>query len=140
MLCVSLGSFAISILGITMMYIWFAPRVTCSVNIFLITWTLILIQVITSISLHSKVLWLWFSRAFNVSYASITEPLMNPLSECNSGERRAVNIWFNGLVYSFSGLVFISKVWNYFTLHSQLVRLKLFMMLLNFWNLLMMTM
>ena len=140
MLCVSLGSFAISILGITMMYIWFAPRVTCSINIFLITWTLILIQVITSISLHSKVSWPWFSRAVNISYDSIREHLMNPPFECNSGERRAVNIWFNGLVYSFSGLVFIIKVCNYFTLHSQLVRLELFMLLVNFWNFLMITM
>ncbi|MCO5562184.1 hypothetical protein L7F22_015810 [Adiantum nelumboides] len=55
MLCVSLGAFVVSILGITMMYVEFAPRPSCGLNIFLITWSLILIQVMTSISLHSKV-------------------------------------------------------------------------------------
>ncbi|KAH7285710.1 hypothetical protein KP509_33G042300 [Ceratopteris richardii] len=55
MLCVSLGCFVVSILGVTMMFIWYAPHAYCGLNIFLITWSLILIQVMTSISLHSKV-------------------------------------------------------------------------------------
>lgn len=37
------------------MYVWFTPHVTCRLNIFFITWTMILVIVMTIISLHAKV-------------------------------------------------------------------------------------
>ncbi|KAE9588206.1 putative serine incorporator/TMS membrane protein [Lupinus albus] len=46
--CVCLG-------GIILMYFWYAPQPTCLLNLFFITWTLLLLQIITSVSLHSKV-------------------------------------------------------------------------------------
>ncbi|GLJ12667.1 hypothetical protein SUGI_0195450 [Cryptomeria japonica] len=55
MLTVSVVSSAASIVGLIMMYIYFTPRVSCGVNIFLITWTLILVLLMFGISLHSKV-------------------------------------------------------------------------------------
>lgn len=48
-------AYAASLAGIILMYIWYAPKASCVLNIFFITWTLILLQVMTSISLHSKV-------------------------------------------------------------------------------------
>ncbi|KAJ7522045.1 hypothetical protein O6H91_19G080800 [Diphasiastrum complanatum] len=55
MMLVSIGSFGVSLFAIVVMYIWFAPHVSCSLNIFFITWTLVLIYIMTAISLHSKV-------------------------------------------------------------------------------------
>lgn len=37
------------------MYIWYAPQPSCLLNIFFITWTLVLLQLMTSVSLHPKV-------------------------------------------------------------------------------------
>ncbi|KAI9192285.1 hypothetical protein LWI28_020518 [Acer negundo] len=48
-------AYVISILGIIMMYIWYTPEPSCLLNIFFITWTLVLLQLMTSISLHPKV-------------------------------------------------------------------------------------
>uniref|UniRef100_A0A7N0T8H5 Serine incorporator n=1 Tax=Kalanchoe fedtschenkoi TaxID=63787 RepID=A0A7N0T8H5_KALFE len=48
-------SYVISIAGIIMMYIWYVPQPSCLLNIFFITWTLVLLQVMTSVSLHPKV-------------------------------------------------------------------------------------
>ncbi|CAK9203507.1 unnamed protein product [Sphagnum troendelagicum] len=55
MVGVSATAYVLSLVGIVLMYVWFAPRATCGLNIFFITWTLILIIVMTAISLHSKV-------------------------------------------------------------------------------------
>lgn len=52
---VTVVSYLASFTGLVIMYIWFAPHPSCSLNIFFITWTLILIIVFTLISLHSKV-------------------------------------------------------------------------------------
>ncbi|KAL9324555.1 hypothetical protein ACSQ67_009412 [Phaseolus vulgaris] len=41
--------------GIILMYIWYAPLPSCLLNIFFITWTLVLLQLMTSVSLHPKV-------------------------------------------------------------------------------------
>ncbi|KAL4318364.1 hypothetical protein GQ457_18G000730 [Hibiscus cannabinus] len=49
------ASYVICIVGIVMMYIWYAPESSCLLNIFFITWTLVLIQLMASISLHPKV-------------------------------------------------------------------------------------
>ena len=48
-------TYAVSLTGIILMYIWYAPSPSCVLNIFFITLTLILVPVMTSIALHSKV-------------------------------------------------------------------------------------
>lgn len=55
MVITTAGSFAAAFSGIVLMYMWFAPKISCRLNIIFITVTLILIQLMTSISLHSKV-------------------------------------------------------------------------------------
>jgi hypothetical protein len=55
MVMVTTGSYAAAIGGIVVMYMWFAPKLSCQLNIFFITITLAMIQLMTSISLHSKV-------------------------------------------------------------------------------------
>eukprot|EP00850_Spirogloea_muscicola_P007941 SM000041S15500 [mRNA] locus=s41:479097:482666:- [translate_table: standard] len=47
--------YLLSFIGIILMYVYFAPRAGCGLNIFSITWTLILIITYTAISLHPKV-------------------------------------------------------------------------------------
>lgn len=49
------GSYFICLVGIILMYIWYAPIPSCLLNIFFITWTLVLLQIMTSVSLHPKV-------------------------------------------------------------------------------------
>lgn len=41
--------------GIIMLYIWYAPETSCLLNIFFITLSLILLQLMTSVSLHPKI-------------------------------------------------------------------------------------
>ncbi|KAJ0673544.1 putative serine incorporator/TMS membrane protein [Helianthus annuus] len=48
-------AYVVCILGIILMYIWYTPQPTCLLNIFFITWTLVLLQLMTSVSLHPKV-------------------------------------------------------------------------------------
>lgn len=48
-------SYTVCIVGVILMYIWYAPDSSCLLNIFFITWTLFLIQLMTSIALHPKV-------------------------------------------------------------------------------------
>ncbi|CAH8383065.1 unnamed protein product [Eruca vesicaria subsp. sativa] len=48
-------SYTVCIVGVILMYIWYAPEASCLLNIFFITWTLFLIQFMTSIALHPKV-------------------------------------------------------------------------------------
>ncbi|KAK9071294.1 hypothetical protein SSX86_009862 [Deinandra increscens subsp. villosa] len=49
------AAYVVCILGIILMYIWYTPRLTCLLNIFFITWTIFLLQLMTTISLHPKV-------------------------------------------------------------------------------------
>lgn len=49
------AAYIVCIVGIIMMYVWYAPEPSCLLNIFFITWTLVLIQLMTSVSLHPKV-------------------------------------------------------------------------------------
>ncbi|KAJ0745439.1 putative serine incorporator/TMS membrane protein [Helianthus annuus] len=51
----SIAAYFVCILGIILMYIWYTPQLTCTLNIFFITWTLFLLQLMTSVSLHPKV-------------------------------------------------------------------------------------
>lgn len=44
-----------SICGIVLMYPFYAQRLSCTLNIFFITWTAILLIVMMVVSLHSKV-------------------------------------------------------------------------------------
>ncbi|KAI8023978.1 Serine incorporator 3 [Camellia lanceoleosa] len=48
-------AYVLCIMGIILMYIWYAPDSSCLLNIFFITWTLVLLQLMTSVSLHPKV-------------------------------------------------------------------------------------
>lgn len=48
-------AYVVCILGIILMYIWYTPEPSCLLNIFFITWTLVLLQLMTSVSLHPKV-------------------------------------------------------------------------------------
>lgn len=49
------AAYVVCILGIILMYVWYTPQATCLLNIFFITWTLVLLQLMTSVSLHPKV-------------------------------------------------------------------------------------
>lgn len=49
------SAYIICIVGIILMYIWYVPDASCLLNIFFITWTLVLLQLMTSVSLHPKV-------------------------------------------------------------------------------------
>lgn len=49
------AAYIVSILGIILMYIWYTPQSSCLLNIFFITWTLVLLQLMTSVSLHPKI-------------------------------------------------------------------------------------
>ncbi|KAK4768781.1 hypothetical protein SAY86_026931 [Trapa natans] len=48
-------AYVICIVGIILMYIWYTPDPSCLLNIFFITWTLVLLQLMTSVSLHPKI-------------------------------------------------------------------------------------
>ncbi|XP_047327404.1 probable serine incorporator isoform X1 [Impatiens glandulifera] len=48
-------AYIICIFGIILMYIWYAPDSSCMLNIFFISWTFVLLQLMTSVSLHQKV-------------------------------------------------------------------------------------
>ncbi|XP_034226416.1 probable serine incorporator isoform X1 [Prunus dulcis] len=48
-------AYVLCLTGIILMYIWYAPEPSCLLNIFFITWTLVLLQLMTSVSLHPKV-------------------------------------------------------------------------------------
>ncbi|KAI9128680.1 hypothetical protein K1719_000163 [Acacia pycnantha] len=48
-------AYVICLVGIILMYIWYAPQPSCLLNIFFITWTLVLLQLMTNVSLHPKV-------------------------------------------------------------------------------------
>ncbi|KAL6626869.1 hypothetical protein ACP70R_030595 [Stipagrostis hirtigluma subsp. patula] len=54
-LVVSIGTYIGSFLGIIMMYVWYAPSPTCKLNILFITITLVLVQLMTFVSMSSKV-------------------------------------------------------------------------------------
>jgi len=48
-------AYVAALTGIILMYIWYAPKASCVLNIIFITSTVILLQVMTSISLHLEV-------------------------------------------------------------------------------------
>lgn len=55
MMLLATVAYVICILGIILMYIWYTPQPSCLLNIFFISWTLVLLQLMTSVSLHPKV-------------------------------------------------------------------------------------
>ncbi|KAK9288179.1 hypothetical protein L1049_016628 [Liquidambar formosana] len=76
-----------SICGIVLMYPLYAPKASCTLNIFFITWTAILLTVMMVISLHSKVNRGFLSSGIMASYvvflcwsAIRSEPA---IKECN---------------------------------------------------------
>uniref|UniRef100_A0A0A8ZD26 Serinc-domain containing serine and sphingolipid biosynthesis protein n=1 Tax=Arundo donax TaxID=35708 RepID=A0A0A8ZD26_ARUDO len=54
-LVVSIATYVGSLLGIVLMYVWYAPSPTCKLNILFITITLVLVQLMTFVSMSSKV-------------------------------------------------------------------------------------
>ncbi|VAH58066.1 unnamed protein product [Triticum turgidum subsp. durum] len=54
-LVVSIVTYVGSILGIVLMYVWYAPTSACKLNILFITVTLALVQIMTFVSVNSKV-------------------------------------------------------------------------------------
>ncbi|XP_042398429.1 probable serine incorporator isoform X1 [Zingiber officinale] len=54
-MALSVTTYLASIIGITMMYIWYVPNVSCKFNILFITSTLVLLQLMTLASIPSKV-------------------------------------------------------------------------------------
>ncbi|XP_019705090.1 uncharacterized protein [Elaeis guineensis] len=54
-LILSIAAYVASILGIVLMYVWYTPKSTYRLNILFITLTLVLLQFMTFVSLHSKV-------------------------------------------------------------------------------------
>ncbi|GJN32224.1 hypothetical protein PR202_gb20714 [Eleusine coracana subsp. coracana] len=53
-LVVSIGAYVCSILGIVLMYVWYAPSLTCKINILFITITLVLVMLMTLVSMGTK--------------------------------------------------------------------------------------
>uniref|UniRef100_A0A7C9DT42 Serine incorporator n=1 Tax=Opuntia streptacantha TaxID=393608 RepID=A0A7C9DT42_OPUST len=52
---IATAAYVVSIVGICLMYLWYAPDASCLLNIFFITWTLVLLQLMTSVSRHPKI-------------------------------------------------------------------------------------
>ncbi|KAL5698208.1 hypothetical protein ACHQM5_029277 [Ranunculus cassubicifolius] len=51
----SVAAYVACITGVVLMYVWYAPQLTCVRNIFFITLTLVLLHLMGSVSLHSKI-------------------------------------------------------------------------------------
>ena len=51
---VSIVTYVGSLLGIVLMYVWYAPSPSCKLNILFITVTLVLVRLITFVSTSSK--------------------------------------------------------------------------------------
>ncbi|KAJ4958037.1 hypothetical protein NE237_025148 [Protea cynaroides] len=51
----SAAAYIVCFVGIVLMYIWYVPQPSCLANIFFITWTLVLLQLMTCVSVHPKV-------------------------------------------------------------------------------------
>ena len=57
---VSIVTYVGSLLGIVLMYVWYAPSRACKLNILFITVTLVLVQLMTFVSMSSKVTYCMF--------------------------------------------------------------------------------
>lgn len=53
---VSIVTYVGSLLGIVLMYVWYAPSPSCKLNILFITVTLVLVQLMTFVSMSSQVM------------------------------------------------------------------------------------
>jgi hypothetical protein len=51
---VSIATYVGSLLGVVLMYVWYAPSPACRLNILFITVTLVLVQLMTFVSTRSK--------------------------------------------------------------------------------------
>ncbi|XP_020703825.1 probable serine incorporator isoform X1 [Dendrobium catenatum] len=52
---ITMAAYVASIVGCIMMYVWYAPELSCWLNILFISLTLLLLQIMTFISVHPKV-------------------------------------------------------------------------------------
>lgn len=55
MMLASVATYTACIVGIVLMYVWYAPKPSCRINILFITLTLALLQIITYVSVHPKI-------------------------------------------------------------------------------------
>ncbi|KAF6162377.1 hypothetical protein GIB67_012525 [Kingdonia uniflora] len=51
----SIAAYVACLLGVVLMYIWYASQISCLLNLFFITFTVVLIHLMTCVSLHSKI-------------------------------------------------------------------------------------
>ncbi|KAI8570993.1 hypothetical protein RHMOL_Rhmol01G0082200 [Rhododendron molle] len=70
-------AYVVCIMGIILMYIWYAPAPSCFLNIFLITFTLAILQFMTSVSLHPK-----FTAYETYDLHKLYPPIEPPDSKC----------------------------------------------------------
>lgn len=63
-------AYVVCLVGIILMFIWYAPKPSCLLNIFFIAWTLVLLQLMTSVSLHPKVSSIFVARSLLAQFTS----------------------------------------------------------------------
>lgn len=95
-------AYLVCIVGIILMYIWYVPEPSCLLNIFFITWTLVLLQLMTSVSLHPKV-------SLNCLFSpNLLVAIWVVKSNLSGGSRWMLVSWLRGswdsMLYSFAGV------------------------------------
>lgn len=108
-----------SICGIGVMYSLYCPKTSCTLNIFFITWTAILLLVMMVVSLHSKVCTEMYSvfclcsmkqcLSSDFCFLSIYA-LQVFIWICRTGQQRSVVFRNNGFLHCFPLLVCYKKV------------------------------
>lgn len=99
----SIAAYVASILGIVLMYVWYAPKPTCRLNILFITLTLVLLQFMTFVSVHSKVnrcSFHWMQSTSSILALSSLPRAKNVIF--GIGERRIPVTWADGNVHCVS--------------------------------------
>lgn len=99
------SAYVLCILGIILMYIWYTPNPTCLLNIFFITWTLVLLQLMTSVSLHPKV-----SLTIKMLSTFVHQVVVTLIIYSETGWCRLLDSWFYGVVHCVLMLVSHQKV------------------------------
>lgn len=79
------SAYVICIIGIISMYIWYAPQPSCLLNVIFITWTLVLLQLMTSLSLHPRVSFEYLTHFYTVHSCILYNFIMFWLKQVNAG-------------------------------------------------------
>jgi hypothetical protein len=101
---VSIATYVGSLLGVVLMYVWYAPSPACRLNILFITVTLVLVQLMTFVSTRSKAsstrtytYMLELGDAYVRLTASLVRWLSRPLAWTElTGEGRVPGAWADG--------------------------------------------